>query len=235
MSRYDFRMVGTALTEQDERFQWDTHWRGDFDLVDYVHGRLSFLADYQALLGKEFRPFDPYQSNYALAVSSSIRVGTTELVGVFHHVSRHLGDRTKEREDGSDEAVAVNMLLARVLRRVTLARTGTTVDVRGDLGAAVARAYVDYTWTALGEVTVRRPVTSLVGFYGRGSGELVGVDPAIAGRERQRGGRLEGGVRLNGTRGDLELFAGYERVIDADPLDRLPRRWAFAGFRLLNK
>ncbi len=27
-------------------------------------GGSSFLADYQALLGSEFRPFDPYQSNY---------------------------------------------------------------------------------------------------------------------------------------------------------------------------
>ncbi len=49
-----------------QRFTWDTHWGGDFDLVDYVHGRVTFLADYQALLGSEFRPFDPYQSNYTL-------------------------------------------------------------------------------------------------------------------------------------------------------------------------
>jgi hypothetical protein len=32
----------------------------------------------------------------------------------------------------------------------------------------------------------------------------------------------------------LELFAGYERVVDADPLDRQPRRWAFGGFRVVN-
>jgi hypothetical protein len=31
----------------------------------------------------------------------------------------------------------------------------------------------------------------------------------------------------------MELFVGGERVIDADQLDRIPRRWAFVGFRLL--
>jgi hypothetical protein len=233
MSRYDFRMTGTALTERDERFQWDTHWRGEFDLVDYVRGRLGFMADYQALLGKEFRPFDPYQSNYALAVSSSVRTGATEIAGVFHHVSRHLGDRARPRGDGSDEAVAVNTLIARVLRRVNLAHA--TVDVRADAGAAIDRAYVDYTWTAAGEVTVRGAMTPRLGAYGRGFGELIGVDAAVAGRKRQHGGRVEGGIRVYGARGDFELFAGYERVIDADPLDRTARHWGFAGFRLLNK
>ena len=29
-----------------------------------MHGRATFLAIYQALLGSEFRPFDPYQGNY---------------------------------------------------------------------------------------------------------------------------------------------------------------------------
>jgi hypothetical protein len=69
--------------------------------------------------------------------------------------------------------------------------------------------------------------------YGRASGDVYGVDPDYAGRETQVGGRLEAGVRLIGERGSIDLFGGYERVIDADPLDMLPRQWAFAGFRLL--
>jgi hypothetical protein len=31
----------------------------------------------------------------------------------------------------------------------------------------------------------------------------------------------------------MELFVGGERSIDADQLDRVARRWAFVGFRLL--
>jgi hypothetical protein len=33
----------------------------------------------------------------------------------------------------------------------------------------------------------------------------------------------------------LEVFAGYEKRVDADPLDRLSQRWALLGFRLLSK
>jgi hypothetical protein len=29
------------------------------------------------------------------------------------------------------------------------------------------------------------------------------------------------------------LFAGAERVIDADPIEQKPLGWAFAGFRLV--
>jgi len=50
------------LAHSDPRFTWDTHWAGDLDLFTYPKGRASFLADYQALLGSEYRPFDPYQS-----------------------------------------------------------------------------------------------------------------------------------------------------------------------------
>jgi len=42
-------------------------------------------------------------------------------------------------------------------------------------------------------------------------------------------------VRVNGRGGAIELFAGVERRLDADPLDRLPQRWAVAGFRLLSR
>jgi hypothetical protein len=224
MSRFDFQMWANALADDDPRFTWDTHWAGDFDLVDYVAGRLTFLADYQALLGEEFRPFDPYQSNYYLAVSGSVRSHGTELAFVFHHVSRHLGDRPKR------DSVAWNAALGRVLRHVDL--NGATLDVKGDLGRVVARAFVDYTWTGNVEVWLRRPVSDVVGVYGRAFGETFGVDETIAGRGQQWGGRLEAGTRITGRAGSVELFGGLERVIDADPLDRLPRQWAFAGFRL---
>jgi hypothetical protein len=33
----------------------------------------------------------------------------------------------------------------------------------------------------------------------------------------------------------MELFGGAEQMIDADPLDRVTRRWAYFGFRLLGR
>lgn len=225
MSRFDFRMWADALSSNDQRFSWDTHWAGDFDLVDYVNGRMTFLADYQALLGNEFRPFDPYQSKYTLAVSGSVRRGPMEYAFVFHHVSRHLGDRPKR------DSVAMNAALGRVLRHVDFPTA--SLDVRGDFGPVVARAFVDYTWMGNADVVLRRPVSTHVGIYGRTYAETYWVDPAIAARDRQSGGRVEAGVRLLGAAGAIDLFGGYEKVIDADPLDRQPHRWVFAGFRLL--
>src|SRR5262245_62249867 len=96
MSRYDFHMSAAGLADPDPRFSWDTHWGGDFDFIDYAHGRMMFLADYQVILGRENRLFDPNQGNYTLAVSGSLRIKGTEFAGVLHHVSRHLSDRPNQ-------------------------------------------------------------------------------------------------------------------------------------------
>jgi hypothetical protein len=110
-----------------------------------------------------------------------------------------------------------------------------TIDLRADLRKVIARAYVDYTWISNIDVTLQTELKPRVGIYARTFGQTIAVDKTIAGRGRQNGGRLEAGVRVSGTGGVVELFAGGERVIDADQLDRLPRHWAFAGFRLLGK
>jgi hypothetical protein len=227
MSRYDFHLEASSLASDDHRhFMWDTHWGGDFDLVDYVAGRFGFLADYQAVLGNEFRPFDPYQGNYTLEFSGSGRVGRTELVGVFHHVSRHLGDRAKEI------SIAMNVAELRVLRRFE--PNGLTVDLKAEAGHMLQRAYVDYEWTGNVDVTARRRVNGTMSGYGRVFGEFYTIDKERSDRDVQRGGRLEAGIRLRGPGGALDLFAGWERVIDADPFDRQARSWPFAGFRLVN-
>ena len=229
MNHYDFHLSADALSNDDRRFSWAAHFGGDFDLVDYVAGRANVLIDYEVLLGKELRIFDPNQGNYTLEVSSSVRAARTEFAGVFHHVSRHLSDRTKRL------AIAWNVAGVRALRRFDT--RGLTIDVQGAAGRVVQRADVDYSWTGNGDVVIRRPVNGRVGVFAHALGEIVGVDAAIAGRGTQHDGRLEGGLRLNGRAGAVELFAGYERRADAYPTDpeRLPQRWLFAGFRFVNR
>lgn len=224
LSRFDFEIVGAGLADEDPRFSWDTHWTGDFDLVDYVYGRLGFRADYEAILGQEFRPFDPYQSNYSLSVSASFRRGSSEWALLFHHVSRHLGDRPKR------DPVAYNAWIVRLLKRIERGRE--TIDVNGNIGPVVARAWVDYNWLGNLDVTVRRPLRPATALYGRGFGVTYGVDEDVAGRGQQWGGRVEAGLRFSGKAGAIDVFGGFERMIDADPLDRLTRQWALAGFRL---
>ena len=41
ISRSDVQLVAAALAHDDQRFTWDTHLIADFDLVDYMHGRIT--------------------------------------------------------------------------------------------------------------------------------------------------------------------------------------------------
>ncbi len=165
LAGYNFHLAAAGLSADDVRFTWDTHWGGDVDLVDYVVGRGKVLVDYEALLGSEFRAFDPNQGNYVLEVSGSARVKGTEFAGVFHHVSRHLADRPKRF------AVAWNVAGVRALRRVTFG--GTQIDVRLEGGKVVQHAFVDYAWTAGGELRLDRPVATSVGVFGRADGRCL--------------------------------------------------------------
>ena len=226
LSRYDVRLSAAALAHEDQRFSWDTHWGGDLDLVDYVKGRLTFLADYQAVLGDEFQPFDPNQGNYTLEVAGSVRARSAEVVFVFHHVSRHLGDRPKRF------GIAWNVLGARFLKDIQL--RATTVSVLAEAGYVTNRAYVDYLWTSGLDLRLFRQVSPRLGWFGRVRGDWVGVDEDRVGRSGQQGGNLEAGIRLGGPGGVIELFAGYSKVFDADPIDRQSQQWALAGFRVLN-
>jgi hypothetical protein len=229
LTRYDFHLSANSLSgeDADERFSWDAHFGGDLDLVDYVVGRASILVDYEAILGDEFRAFDPNQSYYVLEASSSVRVSGVEIAGIFHHVSRHLSDRPKRFP------IAWNVLGARVLKRVEA--SGTIVDIRGEAGKVVQHSYVDYSWTTDLDLMIRHPVAPRVGVFAHGYGEIFGVNGTIFNRGSQQGGRVEGGVRFEGGAGALELFAGIERRLDADPADLLPVRSVIAGFRLLGK
>jgi hypothetical protein len=228
LPRAEFHLAANSLTQagDDERFSWDAYFGGSVDIFDYVKGRASIVADYHPVLGSEYRPFDPNQAYYVLETSGSYRIGETEVAGVFHHVSRHLSDRPKQ------EAIAWNVLGVRVMRRVAIA--GLTVDGRIDGGAIVQHSFVDYQWAADADVLVRRVMTPRLGVFAHGTGELFGVDGSDPARGTQSGGRFEAGIRINGHGGALELFAGFERRLDADPYERLAKRWGVFGFRLLS-
>ncbi len=209
------------------RYSFDTHWGGSLDFLDYVAGRTSFIIDYEAILGNEFRLFDPNQGVYTLEAASSARVGDGEVVGIFHHVSRHLADRS------NTQAVAWNAAGVRLLKRLT--RETTTFDVDAELSRVVAKAFVDYSWIGELNLSVRRPLNDHVALFVQGSGKLFTVDGTVPNRGTQTGAVAEAGVRLKGTGGVLELFAGFEKRVDAYELERDSQRWMLAGFRLLSR
>jgi len=230
LSRYDFHMTVYHLNGSEDpaqRFSWDTHFGGSFDILDYVFGRASVNVDYEAVLGSEFRPFDPNQANYTLEPSLSVRIGETELAAVFHHTSRHLSDRPKHY------AIAWNMWGGRLLRRITAG--SATIDGALNVGRVVQHSFVDYKWIGDADILVRRPMSPRLGVFAHGSGQMLRVDGTIPDRGMQYGVLVEAGLRIAGRGGALEAFGGFERRVDAYPLDRVPQNWVLAGFRLLSR
>jgi hypothetical protein len=231
-SRYDFQLMANVLSGDDgKQFRWDTHFGGEFDILNFVKGRATVVTDYEAVLGSELRPFDPNQGNYILEPAISWFLGKNEVAFVFHHVSRHLSDRPKTY------AIAMNILEGRYLRKFELTDK-TSLSVRTSAGKLVQHSQVDYTWTVDWDVMLRRRMNPHVEWYGRTTGEMFGIDPLIRltpDRGTQHTTRVEVGTRLNGKKADLELFLGAEHRLDASPIDFVPVSWAIAGFRVASK
>lgn len=226
LPHYTFHLNAGHLSSADPRYVWDTNFGGEVDLLGWSRMRATFTANYQAVLGEEIRAFDPNQGNYILAGSLSARVSAVEVTGVFHHESRHLGDRPKRA------AVAWNMAGARVAH--TLVRGPWRVMSQGDLRGVVQRALVDYRWEAAGEVRARRSVAPSTAVIGGVSLRHLATDGSRS-RGGQTGTHAEGGLRFDGRQGALELYVAHERVVDPFPLEFSTARWWVAGFRLLSR
>jgi hypothetical protein len=225
LPRSDFSLSWSHLGTDDPRFAWDANVIVDLDVLGYGANRLKLWADYEAVLGRERRPYDLNHENYTIEVLAAHRFGAIDVAAGLHHTSRHLDDRA------SLSVVSWNSAVVEASRQTTLGKS--IVDASVALGAVTGRTYVDYTWTGNLRLAVRRPVSENVSLYALGAGGMVGVDPEKAGRtERQCGGLLESGVRIRGRTGALDLYVGYERRVDAYPLDRTRVRWTTVGFRL---
>jgi hypothetical protein len=227
LSRLDGYLSMEALGEGDPRFRWDADAGFHVDIVDWGGGRAAFQFNYEAVLADELQPFDPRQGNYALDLLGALRAGRTEIALRFHHLSRHLGDRPKPF------GIAWNDLGVEATH--VRGSGGDRVQVRAFALATVMRSAVDYAGNLGAEVAGRRHLSPRVSLVASGGGHLRLVDRSRAGRGAQRGGRVELGLRVAGTRGALEIVAGGEQRVDADAIEARARRWVFAGARLVTR
>jgi hypothetical protein len=224
---YDFRISLEHLVSDDPRFVWDAHYGGIIGLVRYRRVRLDMVADYETVLGNQFQPFDPVQGNYALGGNVGGEVGRgIEVDLVMHHLSRHLGDRAKR------DAVAWNMYGGRV--RQTRTRGALRLDSRALLRFTTNKAFVDYDWEAEGGVNARYRLHAKASVLASAELRRIGVD-GTRNRGDQTGFRVEGGTRLDGRAGDLEVFVAYERRIDPYQLEFNTASWLTAGFRVVSR
>ena len=226
LNRFAFDVSMEHLFSEEDRFDWDANWGGEIDLIDYGIGRLTFVANYQTILGNEFRAFDPNQGNYILEGSLSARLDGVELAGVFHHESRHLGDRPKRHP------IDWNMVGGRLATSLTRGRL--ELRARADLRGVVQQTFVDYAWELDTNVDARVGLRPRVAIIALGGARVLGVDGSQH-RGTQLGFRGEGGIRLEGRGAALDLFVAAERRIDPYQLEFSTVTWVTAGFRLSNR
>jgi hypothetical protein len=231
LPNYHFHLNMAHLSDEDERYNWDANYGGELGIVAVGRTQLTFVANYQAVLGEEFHPFDPNQGNYTIDGVLSTRVKGFYVAGVFHHLSRHLADRPKE------PPVDWNMMGGRVGTMFT--RGGTDVEARFDLLGAILKTNVDYDWEMHAGVRVHRRVYGTAGWIASAMLREVGTN-GRGNRGNQTGGRVEGGLRVSGKAATIELYLAAERVIDPYPIP-LPTPWlgtasyASVGMRLLTR
>ncbi|HEV8316452.1 MAG TPA: hypothetical protein VGQ10_03545 [Vicinamibacterales bacterium] len=226
LPRYAFHLDAEHLASDDVRFSWDADLGGEIDFLDYGIGRATFLANYEVIVGNEFRRFDANQGNYVLEGALSLRARRIELATVFHHVSRHLSDRAKR------QAVDWNMLGVRAMTAGTAGR----VALRGQLDArgGVERAFVDYRWEVVGALRGGYEIRPRVTLVAASDLRLVGTD-GTRDRGTQTGARGEAGIRLEGAAAAVEVFVAAERRVDPYPTEFSTDTWVTAGFRLRSR
>jgi hypothetical protein len=232
LTRTDWVLLWSNIAADDPRFTWQGRFALDADLADYRSGRVILTADYYAVLGGERRRWDLNQSNYRFEVAATRRTRFVELAAHFGHVSRHLVDRA------NPPSISWNTLGARAMTHWTFGAGGrTTIDSRLQFAKAMQQAYVDYDWISDARVTLRHALAShpRVSFLADATGIAVRNKEEMYGRSKVCGGRIEGGVRVNAERAAIEIFAGYERRIDAYPTDRFRVRMWTVGFRLVSR
>jgi hypothetical protein len=222
---YHFHLNMAHLSHESPRYNWDANYGGEFGIIAYKGTQLTFVANYQAILGEEFHPFDPNQGNYVIDGVLSTKVKGMVIAGVFHHLSRHLADRPKR------PPVDWNMFGGRVGTRVV--RGGTDIDAQLDLLGAILKTNVDYNWELNAGVRAHHRLVGTLGVIGAAHLREVGVN-GTRNRGTQTGGRGEGGIRISGRAATVELYVAVERVIDPYPTEPGTATWASVGMRLLS-
>src|SRR6185436_456231 len=61
LPNYHFHLNMAHLSDESPRYNWDANYGGELGIVAVGSTQLTFVANYQAVLGEEFHPFDPNQ------------------------------------------------------------------------------------------------------------------------------------------------------------------------------
>ena len=201
---YHFHLNMAHLSSDSPRYIWDANYGGELGIFAYGRTQATFVANYQAVLGEEFHPFDPNQGNYILDGVLSTRFKGVYVAGVFHHLSRHLADRPKE------PPVDWNMVGGRVGTQFT--RGGTDVDARFDLLGSIVKTNVDYDWEMHTGALVHRRVLRHVRPHRRRAAALHRAPTTFATAATRLAAAAKAASGSAGEPCTVELYLAVERV-----------------------
>ena len=208
-----------------DAFDWDVDLSVDFDVVDVGFVRFNTFGSTETIIGSEFPRADPNQNNYTVDFSMFVRLPRGELATMFHHVSRHLVDRSRRK------GVSWNMVGLAYGDRFLVGPFAIDTWLR--YMGTVGRAGVDYRGQFEGHADVTRPISARLAVIAGGYVALVPVEAELFGRTNRSGARAEGGVRLRTGAAALDVFAAWERRIDRGAIDVDTPSWGQLGFRLV--
>jgi hypothetical protein len=227
LTGYAFTLGLETLSGDDPRYQWDFDLGGQVDVLRVGPGRVNVSVNFEGVLGEILQRFDPIFNNYTIDTLGGATTHGVELAAVFHHVSRHLGDRPKPF------GIAWNMLGIHAMWRGRPG--GLSLQARGWAQGTVNAYFVDYLGEVGADVLAERVLNDKVSFVARGTVDAMFIDGSKSQRGTQTGGRVEGGLRLSGTGAAVEFYVAADRRIDADPFEQRPETWALVGMRLVNR
>lgn len=227
LTGYAFHLGIETLGSDDPRYQWDFDLGGEVDVLRVGPGRVNLAVNFEGVLGEIFQRFDPIFNNYTIDTLGGATTHGVELAAVFHHVSRHLGDRFKPF------GIAWNMLGVHAAWQGR--PWGVDVQARGWAQGTLNAYFVDYSGEAGGDVLAERVFNDTVSVVARGTLNALFIDGSKSDRGTQTGGRIEGGVRLSGPGAAVEFYVAADRRVDADPFEQRPETWALVGVRLVNR
>ena len=205
-------------------FDWDLDMSIDFDVFDLGFSRFNVFGNFETIIGSELRAIDPNQSNYTVDLSIFFRLPRGELAGTFHHASRHLVDRARR------DSVAWNMLGIAYGDRFSIGHLEVDTGVRS-MGI-LRRHSMDYLGQFEAYVNMAHLITPTLAIIAGADAVIIPVKSEKFDQGTRNGGRAEAGMRFLAGAAAIDLFAAWERRIDASSVDRETVNWAQFGLRL---
>ncbi len=210
----------------NEEFAW-VGWIGaTADLVEKGKWSGYFTPDVETVLGHRIRSFEAVQANYSLELGARRELGQGRVTGFFHHISRHVQDRTKIQViDWNFLGVSyANALPERWNRRGGYAAS---------LGVATLSSGVEYKWEARASVDLDVARKENRALFMLADVRYVNAEPTPGfARGSFADFRAEAGFRTFQASSQFALFVAYEHRNDARIPSALVIDRALFGFRI---